>query len=86
MSAQLDLTLTDYLALETLRDAVRECLRDNAPRAMTYSEIRAVIRRGSDTGISARIRELRQKGEPISDALKREGAPRGTYEYRWIEH
>jgi hypothetical protein len=81
-AAQLELTYADHAALTRLGDLVVDCLRRNAPRAMTYQEIHDEIGKGSLTGISARIRERRQAGEPISDAMKRKGEAR-VFEFRW---
>lgn len=78
------LTLDDLLdrpRLNTLAGAILEIMEDG--RWRTLGEIRAAVQRGSEAGISARLRELKSEFG-IHYEKRRRGAPvSGLWEYRF---
>lgn len=71
--------LFDRPRLSTLRDYVDAEL--SRGEWLTLGEIRAQIGRGSEAGISARIRKLRGLGMGV-EKRRRGDASRGLWEYR----
>lgn len=70
--------ILDRPRLDTLRERVMSSL--STGRWMTLSELK--LECGcSEAGISARLRELRKRGNIIA-RKHRENAPRGVWEYR----
>lgn len=71
----------DKIRLDTLLGLVLEALRTGA--WLTLSELRERTGRGSEAGISARIRDLRKFGFTVSRRRRGE-AKRGLFEYRLV--
>jgi hypothetical protein len=72
----------DKRRLSSLLDAVRELMSDGAWR--TAAEIKAVIGRGSESGIGARIRDLRKDkfGAYAIERRRRGDSNLGLFEFR----
>lgn len=82
---QMELTLDwdlDGARLSALASAVAECMSDG--RWRTLGEMRFAIGRGSETGISARLRELHAKRGVEYEKRRRGMADCGTWEYRFV--
>ena len=79
----LELDAVDFTRFATQREKVLACLRLGG--AWTVPEIIRKIGGGTETGISARVRELRNPkygGHDVRSGA-RQGAARGVYEY-WL--
>lgn len=81
---QLEFTYEAHLdrqRLGTLLDLVERLMSDSQWR--TLGEIHAAIQRGSEAGISARLRDLRKQGRTV-DRRRRGNPTAGLFEYRLL--
>lgn len=82
MQHQMTFDEIDRKRMDTLGDAVAECMADRAWR--TLGEICDAIKRGSEAGVSARLRELRRFRGLNYEKRRRGGGRSGLYEYRYL--
>lgn len=73
----------DGARLTSQLNAVLALMRDGAWR--TLSEIRAAIGRGSEAGLSARLREIRGSRRGVVERRRRGDPKNGLHEYRLLK-